>query len=62
MARPRKEPPKFRLEVQYVPASDEDAKYAISALALMYRHVVLRRRGTLAAVRHAEALPAIAQP
>jgi len=62
MARPRKEPPKFRLEVKYVPASAEDAKYAISALALMYRHVMLRNTRVLSSFRRAEALPAVHRP
>jgi hypothetical protein len=62
MARPRKAPPVFRLEIEYTPASESDANCAISALALMYRHVMLRRRSALAAIRHAEALPATTNP
>jgi len=62
MARPRKATPKFQLEIKYVPASDEDARYAISALALMYRHVTLRRSRAVTAIRHAETLPAVVQP
>lgn len=62
VGRPPKPSPQFRLEIQYVPASEADANYAISALALMYRHVTLRGRGTLAAIRRAEALPGIKRP
>jgi len=62
MGRHRKPPPVFRLEVECVPASAEDAKYAISALALMYRHVMLRNTRVVSSFRRAEALPAAHRP
>lgn len=62
MGRHRKPPPVFRFEFKYVPASAEDAKYAIASLALMYRHVMLRNPRILAALRRADALPASPRP
>lgn len=62
MGRHRKPPPVFKFEVQYVPASAEDAKYGLASLALMYRHIMLRNPRILAALRRADALPASHRP
>ena len=62
MGRPPKPPPQFGLTIEYVPATEANANYAISALALMYRHVTLRRRRTITTVRRAEALSATQKP
>lgn len=62
MGRPPKRPPEIRLEILYVPASEADAKYAVSAFALMYRHVMLRNPRILAGLRRMEALAASPLP